>query len=85
MLQKKTIVKIATGLEARPVAMFVQLASQFQSNIYVTVQDKQVNAKSIMGMMSLGVLEDEEVTLIADGVDEAEAIEQLELYLNEKA
>lgn len=83
MLEKKITVKIPTGLEARPVAMFVQVASQFESNIYVTLQEKKVNAKSIMGMMSLGVLENEELLISTDGVDEQEAIDGLEKYLCE--
>lgn len=81
MTEKIITVKIASGLEARPVALFVQVASQFQSSIYVSLQDKKVNAKSIMGMMSLGVLQDEEISLIAEGTDELEAIEKLENYL----
>ena len=76
-------VKIESGLEARPVALFVQAASQFQSNIYVTIGNKKVNAKSIMGMMSLGVLEGESIMISASGADEAEAIEALEKYLSE--
>lgn len=83
MIEKKIEVKIASGLEARPVALFVQAASQFQSNIYVTIQNKKVNAKSIMGMMSLGVLEGESILLTASGGDEAEALEALENYLSE--
>jgi len=81
MIEKKVIVKIASGLEARPVAMFVQVASQFQSSIYVTLQEKRVNAKSIMGMMSLGILEGEYIQLTAEGSDEVTAIERLEAYL----
>jgi phosphotransferase system HPr (HPr) family protein len=83
MIEKKMEVKLASGLEARPVALFVQAASQFQSNIYVTVQNKKVNAKSIMGMMSLGILEGESLTISASGNDETEAIEALEKYLTE--
>lgn len=83
MIEKKMEVKIATGLEARPVALFVQAASQFQSNLYVTVQNKKVNAKSIMGMMSLGVLEGESVVISANGADEEEAVIALERYLTE--
>ncbi len=75
------MVKIASGLEARPVALFVQVASQFQSSIYVAMQNKKVNAKSIMGMMSLGVLEGENIVLTAEGPDEVEAIDKLERYL----
>jgi len=83
MIEKTMEVKIASGLEARPVALFVQAASQFQSNIYVTIQNKKVNAKSIMGMMSLGVIEGEQVTISANGNDEVEAVEALEKYLEE--
>ncbi|GMQ60209.1 HPr family phosphocarrier protein [Vallitalea sediminicola] len=83
MIEKKITVKIASGLEARPVALFVQVASQFESNIYVEMQDKKVNAKSIMGMMSLGVLEGEDITISADGTDEEKAINELEKYLSE--
>lgn len=81
MTEKKIMVKIASGLEARPVALFVQVASQFQSSIYVALQNKKVNAKSIMGMMSLGVLEGENIILTAEGPDEVEAIDKLEEYL----
>lgn len=83
MTEKKIMVKIASGLEARPVALFVQVASQFQSSIYVALQNKKVNAKSIMGMMSLGVLEGENIIITAEGPDEAEAIDKLEQYLSE--
>lgn len=83
MIERNIEVKIASGLEARPVALFVQAASQFQSNIYVTVQNKKVNAKSIMGMMSLGVLEGESLMISASGEDENEAMDALEKYLTE--
>lgn len=83
MLEKKITVKIPTGLEARPVAMFVQVASQFESTIYVALQEKKVNAKSIMGMMSLGVLENEALLISIDGVDEQEAMDGIEKYLCE--
>jgi len=83
MTEKKIMVKIASGLEARPVALFVQVASQFQSSIYVAMQSKKVNAKSIMGMMSLGVLEGENIIITAEGPDEEDAIDKLEQYLSE--
>ncbi|MCT4542472.1 MAG: HPr family phosphocarrier protein [Vallitalea sp.] len=83
MIQKKITVKIASGLEARPVALFVQVASQFESNIYVEIQNKKVNAKSIMGMMSLGILEGEEIIISADGSDQEKAVNELEKYLSE--
>ena len=55
MASKSVTVELETGLEARPVAMLVQVASQFESNIYLEVGDKKVNAKSIMGMMTLAL------------------------------
>ncbi|MFP4698189.1 MAG: HPr family phosphocarrier protein [Eubacteriales bacterium] len=82
MIKKTITVKIASGFEARPVALFVQVASKFESNIYVEMEDKSVNAKSIMGMMSLGVLEGEQITVTADGKDEEEAISEIEKYLS---
>jgi len=68
-------------MEARPVALLVQVASQFESNIYVEVEDKKVNAKSIMGMMTLSIAPGEEVTIITKGVDEEEAMNKIEEYL----
>lgn len=67
MISKKIVIKIPTGLEARPVALLVQVASQYESNVYVECEDKKVNAKSIMGMMSLGLPAGEEITVTTDG------------------
>lgn len=84
MVTKKITIKIPTGLEARPVALLVQVASRYDSSIYVECEDKKVNAKSIMGMMSLGIAAGEEVNVIANGPDEQEAIENIEKYLSSK-
>lgn len=84
MITKKILIKIPTGLEARPVALLVQVASQYESNIYVECDEKKVNAKSIMGMMSLGLAAGEEVTVSADGPDEEVAMENIEKYLSSK-
>lgn len=84
MITKKILIKIPTGLEARPVAVLVQVASQYESNIYVECDEKKVNAKSIMGMMSLGLAAGEEVTVTVDGSDEEVAIENIEKYLSSK-
>jgi catabolite repression HPr-like protein len=78
-------IKIPTGLEARPVAVLVQVASRYDSSIYIECEDKKVNAKSIMGMMSLGIAAGEEVTVIADGADEQDAINEIEKFLNDKS
>lgn len=82
MITKKMTIAIPTGLEARPVALFVQVASQYESAIYVECGSKKVNAKSIMGMMTLGLNTGEEVLVTADGRDEEEAIENIEKYLS---
>ena len=55
MMKKEMQIQLAGGLEARPVAMLVQVASQYDSTIYIEAEGKRVNAKSIMGMMSLGM------------------------------
>lgn len=81
MIQKKMTINISTGLEARPVAVFVQVASQFDSSIYVEVGTKKVNAKSIMGMMTLGLDVGESFVVSADGADEEKAIAEIEKYL----
>ena len=83
MIKKPITINLSTGLEARPVAQLVQVASQFNSEIYVEVGKKKVNAKSIMGMMTLGLVPGEQVTVTADGADEEKAIEGIEKYLTE--
>ena len=84
MVTKNIKIQISTGLEARPVAVFVQVASLFESSIYVEVGNKKVNAKSIMGMMTLGLDMGEEVLVSATGADEEEAIAEIEKYLSSK-
>ena len=82
MIQRSMQIQLANGLEARPVAVLVQKASMFDSNIDIEAEGKKVNAKSIMGMMSLGLNTGEQVTVIADGEDEAAAVENLENYIS---
>lgn len=81
MLKKTITIGLASGLEARPVAMLVQIASQYDSQIYVESQAARVNAKSIMGMMTLGMGSGENITISADGADEKEAMSNIEKYL----
>ena len=82
MVRKTVTVELASGLEARPAAMLVQVASQYDSNIYVEVDSKRVNAKSIMGMMTLGLTAGESITISADGADEDQAVSDIENYLS---
>lgn len=84
MISKEITIRLENGLEARPVAMLVQVASKFDSSVYLEAGEKKVNAKSIMGMMSLGLDTGEKVTVIVDGADEAAALEDIEKYLSGK-
>ena len=81
MKMKAVRIQLNGGLEARPVAMLVQVASQHDSTVYLESEGRKVNAKSIMGMMSLGLDSGEMVTVIADGPDEEVAVEDIAKYL----
>lgn len=84
MIKKPITIQISNGLEARPVAMLVQVASQYESRIQVESGSKRVNAKSIMGMMTLGLNVGESVVISAEGIDEEDAIAGIEKYLTNK-
>ena len=81
MITKNMTIAIKSGMDARPVAVFVQVASQYDSSVYLQIDNKKVNAKSIMGMMTLGLSAGEEIEIIVEGADEATAMEQIEKYL----
>lgn len=82
MTQKTIEIKLRNGLEARPVAVLVQVASQHESTIYIEAEGKRVNAKSIMGMMSLGLDSGEVVVVTAEGKDEQTAVDSIEKFLS---
>lgn len=81
MESKKVTVNNKIGLHARPAALFVQTASKFLSNISIEKAGKKVNAKSIMGIMALGVCQGDEITIYATGEDEKKAVDDLENLL----
>ena len=81
MISETVKVNLAADAEARPVAVLVQKASQFESKVYIESGDKKINAKSIMGMMSLGLVQDTEVTVYAEGEDAQNAVDELVAYL----
>lgn len=81
MVKESIKLELKNGLEARPAALFVQIASKFESHISVVVNEKQVNAKSIMGMMSLGAIKGELIEIVAEGQDEKEAVDALIKFL----
>lgn len=70
MIEKSMQVQLPSGMEARPVAVLVQVASKHECTVYIESEGRKVNAKSIMGMMSLGLDSGETITVIADGQDE---------------
>ena len=84
MKKKSITIQLENGLEARPIAILVQVASQYESSIYIETGDKKVNAKSIMGMMTLILSAGDTITVSADGKDEDAAIEGIEKYLSGK-
>lgn len=83
-MRKSVIVGLQTGLEARPIAHLVQNANQFSSSVYLELGTKRVNAKSIMGVMSMALINGTEVIIDAVGEDEAEAIASLEAFFAAK-
>ena len=85
MLEGTVKVAMTEGTEERPVAVLVQIASQYESQIHLVSDDKKINAKSIMGMMSMGFTEGQEITVIADGKDEAAAVKEISEYLTANA
>lgn len=77
MFQQNVTVKNKTGLHARPAALFVQTANKFKSEVFIEKEGKKVNAKSIMGVMSLAVSQGTVITVSAQGDDEKEAVNKL--------
>ncbi|MFI3238483.1 MAG: HPr family phosphocarrier protein [Lachnospiraceae bacterium] len=81
MIKKTVKVQVEGGLDVRPVAVLVQIANQYDSEVYLENEKHKFNAKSIMGMMTLCTCEGDYVNVIANGVDEEKAIIHLENYL----
>lgn len=77
MVEKMVKVNLKTGLHARPAALFVQEANKYTSEIFIQKDEKKVNAKSIMGIMSLAINSGSEILIICDGKDEEQALNKL--------
>ena len=77
MVSKNVVVNNQVGLHARPAAFFIQKANEFKSSIWVEKEERRVNAKSLLGVLSLGIVKGTAITLIAEGVDEAAAVDTL--------
>lgn len=77
MISKEVVINNQVGLHARPATFFIQKANEFKSSIWVEKEERRVNAKSLLGVLSLGIVKGTAVTIIADGADEEEAIKTL--------
>lgn len=77
MVSKTIVVQNQVGLHARPATFFIQKSNEFQSSIWVEKDERKVNAKSLLGVLSLGITKGTEITIIADGTDESEAADAL--------
>ena len=77
MITKEVVINNQVGLHARPATFFIQKANEFKSSIWVEKEERRVNAKSLLGVLSLGIVKGTTVTIIADGADEDAARETL--------
>ncbi len=84
MISKVITVKNIIGLHARPATFFIQKANEFKASIWVEKEDRRVNAKSLLGILSLGITKDSTINIVADGIDEVVAVDSL-LALIEKS
>ena len=77
MINREVTINNQVGLHARPATFFIQKANEFKSVIWIEKEDRRVNAKSLLGVLSLGIVKGTTVNIIADGPDETEAVETL--------
>ena len=82
MISKEVTINNQVGLHARPATFFIQKANEFKSSIWIEKDDRRVNAKSLLGVLSLGIVKDTAVNIVADGVDENEAIATLSALID---
>lgn len=82
MFKKEVTVQNQVGLHARPATFFIQKANEYKSTIWIARDDRKVNAKSLLGVLSLGITKGVEITIIAEGTDEQEACEGLVGLIN---
>ncbi|MCI9224357.1 MULTISPECIES: HPr family phosphocarrier protein [unclassified Acutalibacter] len=82
MCAKEVLVQNQVGLHARPATFFIQKANEFKSSIWVEKEERRVNAKSLLGVLSLGIVGGVSIRIIADGTDEQEAVDALVALVN---
>lgn len=84
MIKKPVTIRTNMDMESRPIAHLVQEASQYASQVYIEMGSKKINAKSIMGMMSLDLSEGTSLTVVAEGEDEENAVNGVEAFLADR-
>ena len=77
MISREVVINNTSGLHARPATFFIQKANSYTCSIWIEKEDRKVNAKSLLGVLSLGIVKGMEITLVADGPDEEAALEAL--------
>jgi phosphocarrier protein len=82
MVSKEVVINNQVGLHARPATFFIQKANEFKSSIWVEKDERRVNAKSLLGVLSLGIVKGTAITIIADGADQDEAIDTLSALID---
>ncbi len=82
MLSRTVTVQNQVGLHARPATFFIQKANEFKSSIWIEKEERKVNAKSLLGVLSLGITKGTEIKIVTDGVDEEEALDALEALID---
>lgn len=82
MISRNITIKNSVGLYARPATFFIQKANTYKSSIWIQKDDRRVNAKSLLGVLSMAITGGSTVTLVADGPDETEALNGLELLVS---
>ena len=82
MISRDVTITNNVGLHARPATFFIQKANSYRSSIWVEREDRRVNAKCLLGVLSMGIVKGTTITLIADGADEEEALEGLAVLVN---
>ena len=84
MIKKSIEISCPNGIEPRPIAELVQVASKYESKVYLETETKRVNAKSIMGMMSLNLVNGDLLTVSTEGGDEEAAMDEIQNFLKDK-
>lgn len=84
MIKTSVVVRTGNDFDGRPIALLVQQASQYASKVYIQVGEKNINAKSIMGMMSLSLTGGDQITVVTDGEDEKKAAEGIKTFFAEQ-